>query len=148
MPLSKSIGKWIANTEATTTGHHIFTVKQNHKRNGRTLLHSHIIFHTLCWLSHISWWTQLFYATFVTLDINRARSIFSSLMMPLIGESLGFFILFFKQQFKSSWEQFYITNCACWNRLTPMRNTSWITCNTSFRVELIWFEFHWFKLIF
>ena len=60
----------------------------------------------------------------------------------------GFFILLFKQQFKSSWEQFYITNCACWNRLTPMGNTSWITCNTSFRVELIWFEFHWFKLIF
>ena len=88
MPLSKSIGKWIANTEATTTEHHIFTLKQNYKRNGRTVLHSRIIFHTLS-LSHF-FVNAAFCATFVTLDMNRARSIFSSLMMPLIGESLHF----------------------------------------------------------
>ena len=61
---------------------------------------------------------------------------------------LGLYILLFKQQFKAPLEQFYITNCACWNRLTLMRNTSWITCNTSFQVELMWFEFHRLKLIF
>ena len=68
MPLSYSIGKWIANTEATTTEHHIFTVKQNHKRNGRTVLHSHIIFHTSLSLSHF-FVNAAFYATFVTLDM-------------------------------------------------------------------------------
>lgn len=46
-PLSNSMGKWIASTEAKTTEHNIFNgEKKKDKWKNRTVLHSRIIFHT------------------------------------------------------------------------------------------------------
>ena len=111
VPLSKRIGKWIANTEATTTEHHIFTVKQNYKRNGQTVLHSHIIFHTLRCLCHISLWTQLF-MLLLWPWIFSAPEVFSHPWWCRWSAKACILDFTFKQQFKTSLEQFHIFNYA------------------------------------